>query len=233
MKTARRIVPLLLLFLSISSFSQKIVLDYWVDYEIESKGKKDTITIGFNKSGDYVYTDSELLSNSMKRAVFKGKNKDFKHSEMHVVLDLRNQLALFVMALDRNQFFMKMALENFMAPFPKGKAPLEGVTKLHLDKTNNHINIEKKDYRLHHFYADTEADKKIDIAFSEKMKFDNGGIFNTLLMIAAGSEKQIEFPEINGVILYIAQKDKILIKAVKTYTNSKTLDINYSYKITK
>ena len=42
---------------SVASLSQKIVIDYFVDYEIEIKNKKDTITIGFSKNGDYLYID--------------------------------------------------------------------------------------------------------------------------------------------------------------------------------
>ncbi|MBG6128870.1 hypothetical protein IWQ47_000437 [Aquimarina sp. EL_43] len=219
---------------SVSSFSQKIVIDYFVDYEIETKNKKDTITIGFSKNGDYLYTDSDALVKSFQRSVFKRRNTDIKNSEMHIVFDIKKQFVYFLMTFDKNEFFMKMNVNDFI-PSPKNKSPFDGITQFIFEKTEDNIQIENKDYNIHQLYPDSEPEEKIKIAYSKEMKFNNSILLNSIYKMMSGSNtsEDIKIPKMNGVILYLASKNKTLIKAVKTDSNPKTLDINFSYKITE
>lgn len=235
MKIAKLLFFILFLLVSISSFGQKIVLDYFVDYEIETKNKKDTITIGFSKNGEFLYTDSEILVKNFQKSLFKGNNTSFKNSEMHIVFDVKKQFVYFLMTFDNNEFFMKMDFNDFI-PSVKEKSPFKGVTEVVLEKTEDKILIDDKDYNIHHLYVDNEPDKKVKLAYSKNIKFDNSVLFNSLYTMISGTDTSvaIKTPKITGVILYLANtKNKTFIKAVKTNTNPKTLDINYSYKITE
>ncbi|WP_024768726.1 hypothetical protein [Aquimarina macrocephali] len=234
MKIAKLASFVLCLLTSASSFSQKIVIDYFVDYEIETKKKKDTITIGFSKNGDYLYTDSDALVKNFQRSVFKRRDADIKNSEMHVVFDIKQQFVYFLMTFDKNEFFMKMNVNDFI-PSTRDKSPFDGITQFILEKTEDNIQIENTDYNIHQLYPDNEPEEKIKIVYSEDMKFNNSILMNSIYTMMSGSNasEDIKIPKINGVILYLASKNKTLIKAVKTDSNPKTLDINFSYKITE
>ncbi|WP_159025572.1 hypothetical protein [Aquimarina sp. Aq78] len=234
MKIAKLAFFILCLLTSVSSFSQKIVIDYFVDYEIETKKKKDTITIGFSKNGDYLYTDSDALVKNFQRSVFKRRDADIKNSEMHIVFDIKQQFVYFLMSFDKNEFFMKMNVNDFI-PSTRDKSPFDGITQFILEKTEDNIQIENTDYNIHQLYPDNEPEEKIKIVYSEDMKFNNSILMNSIYTMLSGSNvsEDIKIPKINGVILYLASKNKTLIKAVKTDSNPKTLDINFSYKITE
>ncbi|WP_074408062.1 MULTISPECIES: hypothetical protein [Aquimarina] len=234
MKIAKLAFFVFFVLTSVSSFSQKIVIDYFVDYEIETKNKKDTITIGFSKNGDYLYTDSDALVESFQRSVFKSRNADIKNSEMHIVFDIKKQFVYFLMTFDKNEFFMKMNVNDFI-PSVKDKSPFDGVSQFIFEKTEDNIQIENKDYNIHQLYPDNEPEEKIKIVCSKDMKFNNSILLNSIYKMMSGSNisEDIKTPKINGVILYLANKNKTLIKAVKTDSNPKTLDINFSYKITE
>ncbi|EZH73251.1 hypothetical protein ATO12_19820 [Aquimarina atlantica] len=234
MKIAKLVFFVFFLLTSVSSFSQKIIIDYFVDYEIETKNKKDTITIGFSKNGDYLYTDSDALVKSFQRSVFKRRNTSFKNSEMHIVFDIKKQFVYFLMTFDKNEFFMKMNVNDFI-PSAKDKSPFDGITKFIFEKTEDNILIENKDYNIHQLYPDSEPEEKIKIAYSKEMKFNNSILLNSIYKMMSGSNtsEDIKIPKINGVILYLASKNKTILKAIKTNSNPKTLDINFSYKITE
>ncbi|WP_159090657.1 hypothetical protein [Aquimarina aquimarini] len=221
-------------FVSIHSYGQKVKIDYSVDYEIEKRGKKDTITIGFSKSGDYLYSDADLLGQGFKNSVFRRRNADFTNSELHTVFDIKNRFVCFLMSFDKNEFFMKMNIDDFIPPM-NNKSSFDKITEFVLEKTDKQIEIENTSYDIHNFYFDSEPNEKIEIAYAKEIEFDNSVLMNSLYTMLTGKDGQskIKTPIINGVILYIASKRKTLFKAIKIDTNPKTLDINFSYKITE
>ncbi|MEL6813080.1 MAG: hypothetical protein AAFP76_17295, partial [Bacteroidota bacterium] len=69
-------LTLLLFFVAGLGFAQseQVVFDYTVTYKVPSKKRRtvDTVSIGFTKNGQYIFTDSKLIAKDFAADVFGG-----------------------------------------------------------------------------------------------------------------------------------------------------------------
>lgn len=224
------------LFVSLVYSQEKtIVLDYVVDYVIPNKKKqtKDTISIGYEKTGKYLWTNYKELANEFSKALFKNNSKTvLANSNSNLILETETADIIFAFESDKNVMFFKVNL-NTIIPIKNNDAMNEDIVLIS-EKTDQTTNILNKEYKNYALYPNTEPQSKIFATFDENLPVDNNILFQKFLELMiqkTNSEGSISSNLPKGLILKITDGNSSLIEAIKVHKVKKTININYSFKV--
>ena len=214
---------------------KKISVDYIVEYLIPNKRQAtiDTVKIGLDKSGRYIWTDSEYLAKDLAKSMFSGKENMMKNSELAIILDTKNMSVMLFFNSGENEMYMNMSLYNF---FPvSGSSDAESF-ELISENTNEKVSVADREGIVYNIYPSNETSEKIAVVFDESIDVNNNKLFNNFFKLVFAAEggsvlNDLELP--NGLILNISNKGETFVEAIKIQTERKTFTINHSFKITE
>lgn len=230
---------IVLIFLVSFSYSQekKIEIDYVVDYVIPNKRKqsKDTISIGYDKDGKYLWTNYREFTKEFTNAFLQNSGEtEIPGSNSNLILETKTTDIFFNFEGNDIALFFKVNLNTFI-PVDKSDAINDHVVLVSekTDRTSSIINSEFMDYAL---YADKEPESIIYANFDEDLPVNNNFIFQKfleLMMKKTDSEGSITTNLPKGLILKINDGNTTMLEAIKIHKEKKVIDINYSFKVTE
>lgn len=220
------------------SQSHEFTIDYTVKYHIDNakKGVKDTITIGFEKNGKYIWSN------------YKGLAAEFASEVMPGLGSIPEGASNFVYASESNKFYMAVFLGPLNMMMDMDIAIAMQGTFSEDDKFNEKIVLESRQtsnmfsfnggkYPTYEVYADVEPDGVMTFAVDESKEMNNSALLMSFiqLMISAtesSGDIQGELPE--GIILSIMDDEgKPLLEAIDVDTKPRKISLNNSFKISE
>lgn len=230
-------VLLIIAFYAIGvSQTTKIKLDYTVTYEIPNVKKgNDTITISFDKKGRYFLSQDAFLSKSLAQRFFKTKPKLIENAKMTILLDVSEKIIYLNLLSNKTHIFFQIDLDDFLP----NKSPLDTLNNdneasLVFEKTKEKITLDNTNYNLHKLYPSNEANEPLFIGFNKSMKFDMKWMLN-LAINEVSRKKNInmsnDLKTENGIIMFVKDDKKVLLKAISISEKSKTIEFNNSFTI--
>ncbi|WP_296313276.1 hypothetical protein [Winogradskyella sp. UBA3174] len=231
---------LLFTFLFITSlvFSQErvIEIDYVVDYTIPSKGNKtiDTISIGFDKNGKYLWTNYNELALGLAKSMLKNSSEDFVNAKSNIIFNTEDGTLTLVFELNKNLIYFNLSLDSFI-PVRRSNGD-ENSLDLITENTGETIKVLGKDVKVYNMFPSENPDDVITMATDKDYNVNNNQIFKKIFEIAfqkSGLEDE-SMPNIpSGLIMKVIENNNTMIEAIKVNDKKKTIKINYSFKITE
>ncbi|MDG5493060.1 hypothetical protein [Psychroserpens sp. SPM9] len=231
------ILPLLIFsFFFGNSQETKIQIDYTVDYIVPSERRKtnDTVSIGYSKSGKFVWTDSKKLAQSLARNMFKNNPELLDNADLYVIYNAEDALLMMCFESGKNKLFFNVELSKLVP----GPDIIDESNEFELisESTNESITILDKKAAIYDIYPSHKETDIVTMAFDESIKIDNTQLFKNLFQIMFASEGNsgllgINIPE--GLIMKVSSKRETILEAIHVDTTPKTININYSFKITE
>ncbi|SHG39587.1 hypothetical protein [Winogradskyella jejuensis] len=229
-------ILLLLLTVSISFSQEKIIeIDYTVDYVVPNKKTQsmDTISIGYNKEGKFLWTNSDALAKKFTENNFMSKVNSNNGASVDLVYDALDNRFLLSMLIGNSEFFANMDIESVV--------PIDDKDGFHenISLITTPISITEslfgKELSVYEFYPREEPNEGLRILFDESLPCKNNtyvsGIINLMLNMTQSTGK-IDFDLPEGLFLKAYDfDDNLLIEAINLDTNKKTLFINYNFQI--
>lgn len=234
------IIPFLLLsFFFGNAQNTEIKIDYTVDYIVPSGRKKtnDTISIGYANDGKYIWTDNKNLAKSLGKTMFRSNPGLMENANLSVIYNTQEGLLMMCFESGKNRMFFSIELSKIIpGPSVVSEEDEENEFELISENTNETIDILDKNATVYDIYPSNKDTDIISIAFDESVKIDNTQLFKNLfqIMLAADGKSGmlgIDIPD--GMIMKVSNKGETLLEAVNVDTTSKTININYSFKITE
>ena len=227
----------ILLFFSLFfafSFSQErtIEIDYTVDYIVPNRKKQttDTISIGFNKSGKYLWTNDKILSDKISSNSLFGKYLSDSDSGINLIYSPDEDRMILAATIGSSKFYADLDM-NMIFPFGPEDGFNEEVAMI-TDKSEKQETVLGKDCNVFNLFPDNEPDQGIKVLIDESTTCNNNNYlsqFVTLMLKLTYSEGSITIDVPNGLILKVLdENDNTLIEAIKVDTSKKTLVINHS-----
>ena len=220
------------------SQNHEFTIDYTVKYVIDNakKGAKDTITVGFEKDGKYLWSS------------YRGLAEEFAAEIMPGLGNIPEGASNFVYASESNKFYMSVFLGPLNMMMDMDIALMMQGTFSEDDKFEEKVVLESrqtsdmfpfmgKEYPTYEVYADLEPDKAITFVVDESRSMNNSALLMSFiqLMISAtesSGDIQGELPE--GIILSIIDNnDGVLIEAIDVDTKPRKISLNNSFKISE
>lgn len=228
---------LFILFLLITSlsFSQEktIEIDYFVDYVIPSKRQTttDTISIGFNKDGKYLWTNYNKLALDLAKSLIKNSSEDYSKAKSNIIYDTEEGSLLLTFEFNKNFIFFNLNLDSFL-PFSESDESFNLIT----EDIGETMKVLDREVNIYNIFPDDKPEEILTIATDIDYKVNNSAIFKKFFEIAfrkSGMEDNNlpQFPD--GLILKIIETENTLLEAIKISDKKKTIKINYSLKITE
>lgn len=229
-------ILIIFLFLLIGkSYSQEktIKIDYIVDYSVPSKRNNtvDTVSIGFNKDGKYLWTNHNKLVLNLAKSLLKNSSEDYTKAETNLILNTEEGILTLIFELNDNIIFFKLGLDSFL-PKNDNDDSLDLITQVS-DET---ITVLEKDAAIYNIFPKNNPKDVLSIATDKTLNVNNNLIFKKFFEIAFQKSgfKDDTLPNMpSGLIMKLIDKNKTLIEAIKVDKNKRTIKINYNFKITE
>ena len=234
--TSMKKIPILFLLFTSFAFSQEktVDIDYIVDYVVPKKRAlpADTISIGFNKDGRYVWTNYNKLALGLARSLIKNSSEDYTKAKSNIIYDTKDGSLLLTFEFKENLIFFNLNIETFLPPSPESDSGLGLIT----EDVGETIEIIDREANLHNIFPGDQPNDVLTVATDQEYKVNNSKVFKKLFEIAFGmsdltDDSTPQIPE--GLILKVIEKERTLLEAIKVNTTKKTIKINYSFKITE
>ncbi len=230
----KNVVLLLFSLFSILSLSQErtIEIDYTVDYILPNRKKQttDTITIGFNKDGKYLWTNDKILSAKISSNNLFGKYLNDGKSGINLIYCPNEDRVLLVADMGTSKFYADLDM-NMISPF----GPEDGfddTVAMITEKSEKQETILGKNCSTYDMYPDDEPAQGLKVLIDENTKCNNNNYlsqFVDLMLKLTYSQGNITVNIPNGLVLKVLdENDNTLIEAIKVDTKKKTLVINHS-----
>ena len=212
-----------------------ITIDYTVKYLIPKKGNSsatDTITVGFEKDGKYIWTNSKSLAKDLGRSILRRNNQLLEESELAIIYDTENASLMMCFKSGKNEFFMNFELSAIIP----GPMPRDGEEEFELisENTKETISIAGRKATFYDVYPSHKEGEALSLAVDESTKVNNNLLFKKFFELMFASEdnsKMLGFNIPDGLIMKVENKGETMIEAHKVDTTQKTININYSFKI--
>ncbi len=220
------------------SQSHEFTIDYTVKYLINNKkkGAKDTISIGFEKNGKYLWSN------------YKGLAEEFAGEIMPGLGSIPEGASNFIYASEINKLYMAIYLGPLNLTMDMDIAlALQGSFDDN-DQINDNMVLESekilstfilngKEYPKYEVYADIEPNSALTFAVDESKEMNNTSLFMNfigLMMSTTQSSGNIEGEMPNGIILSIIDdKGNTALEAINVDTTPRKISINNSFKISE
>ncbi|WP_411894350.1 hypothetical protein [Winogradskyella sp. A2] len=216
---------------------KEIDIHYVVDYSIPSERNTtvDTISIGFNKDGKYLWTNYNKLALSLAKSLIKDKQKDYESATGHIIYDTEQGVITLLFELGNNSIFFNLDLDSFL---PSSEFSTDDDESLDLitEDTGETIRVLDKDAQVYLMFPSNSPNDIVSMAVNTDYQVNNAVIFKRFFEMAfqkTGFKDQFAPDMPNGLIMKIFENDKSMIEAIKVVDKKKTIKINYSFKITE
>ena len=217
------------------SYSQEksIEIDYLVDYSVPSKRNNtiDTVSIGFNKDGKYLWTNYNKLVLNLAKSLLKNSSEDYTKAETNLILNTEEGILTLIFELKDNIIFFKLDIDSFL-PNNGNDDNLDLITQVSDEK----ITVLEKEVAVYNIFPKNNPKDVLSIAVDKTINVNNNLIFKKFFEIAFQKSglKDNTFPNVpNGLIMTLSDKNKTLIEATKVDKNKRTIKFNYNFKITE
>lgn len=234
----KNIVIIFLLITSLS-FAQETVIDidYVVDYAIPNNRNEsiDTVSIGFNKSGKYLWTNDEVLTKEFGKSVFLGGANNLNDSDFNIIYDVEANQFIILFSFGKSVIYANLDVETII-PLNKEDG-FDDNFNLISELISDQEKLLSQSCSIYELYPESEPEDKLNILVANNLDCKNNVFFSKfvglmLKMTSSKGEITTELPD--GLILKAFDKDgSTLMEAVKIDDNKKTININYSFKITE
>lgn len=215
--------------------SRTISLDYMVDYVVPTsrQAEVDTIKIGFAENGRFIFTNNKDLAKSFGKSIFKNKPELFNNADLGIMYDSQDGVIMMVFQSGKNEMFFRMDISNLI-PAPMNVENEE--FGLISENTNEKVEVNGRSGTIYSVFPTNNVNDTMDVAFDDSYSVDNNTLFGSIVKsilesMNEGDLTQLDLPD--GLILKVMSKGVILLEAVQIDTTPKTLDINYSFKISE
>lgn len=219
------------------SQSHEFTIDYTVKYLIKNKeGTKDTVTVGFEKNGKYLWSDYKGIVKEFASKVMGDGNLPSDSSNI-IYSSVDGKLYFF---LDIDAF--KMTLETEIATMllmPRDKeSSMNEEVELKHEKTDQNFMFNGKKVAIYKVYPDSAPQNAIGMAIDTSYEVDNNFLFQNFLNVilnATSSKGEIIINIPNGIILSMTEpsSNDMLIEAISIDTKSRKISLNNSFKISE
>ncbi|MCH2196120.1 hypothetical protein [Kordia sp.] len=207
--------------------------DYEVSYEIKDRTKgTDTIKVAFDKSGRYLWTNYSKIADGYSFMFLKPKNENLPNFLSSIIYDTQSTKFYISIYNKELSFFMKVDLLSMV---PKSPQEINEPINLIADKSSETIPVLNKERTIYKIYPSSEPEEKnkLDVVFDVSYPVNNnivfGGLFNTMFISDNELSVKMDLPQ--GIILYVAEKNKPLLKAISIKKISRTITINNTLEI--
>lgn len=227
------------LFSTLVSFSQETVIDidYTVEYTIPNKRKKtiDTISIGFNKNGKYLWTNSNKITSEFGNSVFLGGAKNIDDAQFNLIYSVENDTFIILFKYLESVIYANLDIETIV-PMDEEDSFDENINLVaeKINKKSRVLDFNCNSYKL---YPDSNPNEAITIAVADDLESKNNVFFSkfvNLMLRMTSSKGQITADLPDGLILKVLdEEESVLIEAINVDNNKKTITINHSFKITE
>ncbi|MFT5890227.1 MAG: hypothetical protein ACI9Y7_000317 [Dokdonia sp.] len=219
------------------SQSHEFKIDYTVKYLVENKqGSKDTVSIGFEKNGKYLWSDYKGIVREFASKVLNDDN-DIPSGSSNIIYSSADGKLYIILDIDA----FKMTLDTEIAALlPGGNAnnSMNEKAELKHEKSNQNFMFDGKKVDVYKIFPNTEPQNEIYMAIDTSYSLDNNFLFQNFLNImlnATSSKGEIKINIPNGIILSMTgpSSDKMLIEAISVDTKSRKISLNNSFKISE
>lgn len=234
----KHILTLILFLFVFFGYAQErtITIDYTVDYLIPNKRKNtsDTISVGFSKDSKYIWTNSKSLAKDLGRSMFRRNPEILDNADLGIIYDTEKAVIMMCFQSGKNQLFFNFEISTFL-PYPQANNTAEEFELLS-DNTHETINIADREATNYNIYPSNKESDLMTVAFDESISIQNTQLFNKIFELMfesnlGSSLLRIHIPD--GLIMKVSNKGETMIEAYKVDTSTKTININYSFKITE
>ncbi|MCD2260601.1 hypothetical protein [Psychroserpens luteolus] len=232
----KKTLTVLALFFLLFSYAQEktITIDYTVKYlsPNKRKGTTDTITVGFEKNGKYIWTNSKALAKDLGKSMFRKKPELLENSDLAIIYDSKNAMLIMCFESGKNEFFMNVELSAIIP----GPIPNDDGDEFELisEKTEETITIANREATLYDVYPSHKNSETISVALDERIKINNNLLFKKffeIMFAADDNAKLLGFNIPDGLLMKVGSDEKTLIEAYTVDSTKKEITINYSFKI--
>ena len=168
MKNFKLNILLFLLPIFLPAQEKTISLDYAVKYVIFNSGKaNDTLTIGYDKEGKFLWTDYLKIGRSFAQTAFRNSpNMASKDIKTHIIFETETGDFYFMFKGGENTMFLKLRMEDIVPPMSDDA--LDEEIFLISRKTDTRVELLNDVYYEHEIFDENDAASKIIAVFDQK-----------------------------------------------------------------
>jgi hypothetical protein len=223
------------------SQSHEFTIDYTVRYLVDNakKGTKDTVTVGFEKNGKYLWSDYNGIAEGMASGIAPG------------LANAPGSTSNFVYASESGKVFMAIFLGpiNMMMDMDIKAIFQQNVTEedqfnedlaIRYQKSKDKFRLNKKKYPIYDIYSkdNGEDDSSFKLAIDNSIDMNNTKLlqnFFELMISSTNSSGNIQGELPNGLILSVidSKKNTMLLEAISVDHTPLTISLNNSFKISE
>ena len=220
------------------SQNHEFTIDYTVKYVIDNakKGAKDTITVGFEKNGKYLWSDYKGLAQEFAGEILPSI-KDIPDGAAHFVYSSEQGKFLIGLYLGSLNMIMDMDIQLIMSETTTQDDAFDEVVVLESRQTSRTYDMNGDIFPVYEIYPDIENKSIIKLALDESKAMDNNNLFQSffqLMLTSTNSKGDIQGQIPDGLILSIIdQSDNVLLRAISVDDTPLKISINNSFKISE
>lgn len=220
------------------SQNHEFTIDYTVKYLVDNakKGTKDTVTVGFEKNGKYLWSDYKGIVREFTSKVLKD-DSDIPSGSSNIIYSSADGKLYIILGIDA----FKMTLDAEIATLlsnGNANSSMNKKTELKHEKSNKDFMFDGKKVAVYKIFPDTEPQNEIYMAIDTSYSLDNNFLFQNFMNImlnATSSRGEIKINIPNGIILSMTgpTSDKKIIEAISVHTKPRKISLNNSFKISE
>ncbi|MEH6535483.1 MAG: hypothetical protein V7719_03755 [Psychroserpens sp.] len=220
------------------SYAQEntITIDYTVDYVVPNKRKQtvDTLTVGYTKSGRYIWTDSKSLAKDLGKSIFRRNPELLETADLGIIFDTEEGILMMCFESGKNKLFFNLELSTIIPDTMTLDEDEE--FELVSESTGEQITLLDKTATVYDIYPSNKVSEAISVAFDESVSINNNQVFKKIFEVVLASEGSsgmlgLVIPE--GLIMRVTENERTLLEACNIDSTTKKIHINYSFKITE
>ncbi|RZN83196.1 MAG: hypothetical protein EVB11_05625 [Winogradskyella sp.] len=233
----KKTILILLIFCVSVSYTQErsIEIDYVVDYAVPNKRTQsmDTVSIGFNKDGKFLWTNASVLAKKLADTKFMSKASNSENSEINLLYNTINNKILFSIIFGDNEIYANMDMASII-PINSENSFDEDISFM-ITPLNQKESMFEREVSVFELYPQEESNEGLRIILDENLYCNNNVFtsgFISLMLKMTSSTGDIKFDIPNGLFLKAYDlNDNLLIEAINIDTDKKTIKINYNFQI--
>lgn len=229
-----KFLKLLFLLICFTATSQKSVinLDYSVKYIIPSKKKSkvDTLTLSFDKNGQYLFTNDRFLAKDFGLDVFgSSANKD--NSNLGLLYNSLTDKIILNFEFETDIMFMKMDVKTIAQNGGEINGFSENLELI--TSKGKSITLLNQEVKLFEVYPKGQKQEAVSIIVDTKRPVDNNKLLITFIhsmLNASDSSGSIKINIPKGLILGVFDKTgSNLFEAIEIKDTNKTIEFEHTF----
>ena len=221
-----------LLTSSLQSQSLTVQLDYQAWYEVPSKGSMDTVMVRIDKSGRYLYTESDILNTQLGDILSSKPKTEGLQDKYDLLLDAKTLIMYLQYREGNNTMYMEMNIADFI---PSGEVDaINRDLKIVSELREEPMDIKGRTSAVYNMYPENDPFQAIRIGMDEALPVHNNtliGTFFEIMMRVSESEGSLEWDIPQGLITYLSIEGMVLLKAIEVKEDKTEIIIEHQFTI--